>query len=250
MTAFLIGAAERAALAAGEPAVVAAPGMMGLEALPLAVLRPVQGVLRRAGGDGPAEALPPGLAPLALLAPDATAAASLAAGLPPGMPQILGADPLLPLLELMRQALAAAQAARLALQGLPGRRPPALRVRVIDLPPVGAVTAPPPRVTQHLGRPAEALCGIALHVAAARAGAASLLRVRLLAAGRVIGAWTLPGQLISAGWLPLDLPEPAPHGAAEAVLEVAVEVAPGDTLLLSTSGTGPDAPLAIRAETA
>ncbi|MGK7865277.1 DUF6212 domain-containing protein [Falsiroseomonas sp. E2-1-a4] len=246
----LIGAAERAALAAGEPAVVAAPGMTGLEALPLAVLRPFAGVLRREAGDGPAEPLPPGLAPLAVLAPDAAAAASLAAGLPRGVPRILGTNPAIPLLGLALQALAAAQAARLALQGQPGSRPPAVRRLVIDLPPVPAATAPPAQVTQHLGRPAEGLCGLSLHVAGARATAASLLRVRLLADGRVIGAWTLPGQMLSAGWLPLDLPQPAASGAAEAVLQVAVEVAPGETLQLSTAGPGPAAPLALRAETA
>ncbi|MDO9503640.1 DUF6212 domain-containing protein, partial [Falsiroseomonas sp.] len=255
MTDFLIGAAERAALAAGEPAVVAAAGMMGLEALPLAVLRPFGGVLRRQAGDGPAEPLPPGLAPLAVLAPDAVAAAGLAAGLPKGVPQILGANPALALLDLALQALAKAQAARLALLGRPGSRPAAARSLVIELPPIGTANAPPaqgtqPLVTQQLGRAAEGLCGIALHVAAARASAASLLRVRLLADGRVIGAWTLPGHMITDGWLPLDLPEPAPPGAAEAVLEVAVEVAPGEVLQLSAAGTGPTAPLALRAETA
>ncbi|NKE47694.1 hypothetical protein HB662_23150 [Roseomonas frigidaquae] len=250
MTEFLIGAAERAALAAGEPAVVAAAGMKGLDTLPLVVLRPVQGVLRRGAADGPAESFPPGLAPLALLAPDAAAAAALAAGLPQGVPQILGPDPLPALLDLALQALAAAQAARIALQGQPGSRPPAMRSLVIDLPPLATANAPPEQVTQHLGRPAEGLCGIALHVAAARATAASLLRVRLLAAGRVLGAWTLPGDLVTAGWLQLDLPEPASPGAAEAVLEVGVELASGEVLVLSSAGTGPAAPLALRAETA
>ncbi len=249
---FLIGAAERAALVAGEPAVVASLGMTGLEALPLAVLRPFEGVLRREAGDGPAEPLPPGLAPLAVLAPDAAAAASLAAGLPPGVPRVLGPDPTAALLGLSLQALAAAQAARMALQGLPGSRPPAARSLVIDLPPgaTAAANGPPARVTQHLGRPAEGLCGIALHVAAVQASAASLLRVRLLADGRVIGAWTLPGQMLSEGWLPLDLPQPAPPGTAEAVLDVVVEAAAGEVLQLSTAGTGPTAPLALRAETA
>lgn len=250
MTAFLIGAAERARLAAGEPAVVAAPGMMGLDALPLAVLRPVQGVLRREAGDGPAEPLPHGLGPLAILAPDAAAAAKLAEGLPQGIPRILGTDPAMALLDLAMQALATAQAARIALQGRPGSRPLATRTRVIDLPPIASATPAPERVTQHLGRAAERLCGISLHVAGARASAESSLRVRLLAAGRVLGAWTVPGPAIAAGWLPLELPEPAPHGAAEAVLEVAVQVAAGEVLQLSTAGTGPDAPLAIRAETA
>ncbi|NKC34655.1 hypothetical protein, partial [Falsiroseomonas selenitidurans] len=116
MTAYRIGTAERAALLAGEPAVIAAPGMEGLAGLPVAVLLPVQGVLRRAGGSGPAAALPPAPRPLALLAPDAEQAARLAQGLPPGwqegLPRILGAAPLAPLAACLARALAAAEAAR------------------------------------------------------------------------------------------------------------------------------------------
>ncbi|MBU8538109.1 DUF6212 domain-containing protein [Falsiroseomonas tokyonensis] len=250
MTAFLIGAAERAALAAGQPAVVAPPGMLGLESLPMAVLRPVQGVLRQDGAsDGPAEPLPAGLRPLAILAADAAGAAELAAGLPPGLPQVTGSNPLPGLLALAMQALAAAEATRLRLQAAAAGQP-AARQQVIDLPPAPMAPPPPARVTQHLGRPAEGLCGLALHLAAVQASAASLLRVRLLAAGRVLGAWTVPGSALAPGWLALDLPEPAPPGAAEAVLEVAAEVAPNETLQLSAAGAGPLAPLALRAETA
>lgn len=251
MTLFLIDMAERAAIAAGQPAVVVAAAMPELEALPLTQLVPVQGVLRRAGAmPGPSEPLPDGLRPLALLAPDAAVADRLAAGLPPDLPRILGADPLPSLLDLSLRALMAAEAARAALLGSPGSRPPAARRMVIDLPPAPGGAAPSNQVSQSLGRPAEGLCAVMLHIAAARTGAASLLRVRLLAGGRVIGAWTLPGPDLAPGWLRLDLPMPAPRGMAEAVLRVSAEIAPEDLLQLSTTGTGPEAPLAIRAEVA
>ncbi|NKC34656.1 hypothetical protein HEQ75_27695, partial [Roseomonas sp. BU-1] len=105
-------------------------------------------------------------------------------------------------------------------------------------------------MTQALGRPAEGIFALALHLGALRAGPASLLRARLLAGGRVLGAWTVPGDALAPGWLALDLPEPAPPGAAEAVLEVAAEAAPGETLLLSATGPEAGAPLALRAEVA
>jgi hypothetical protein len=250
----LIGAAESASLAAGTPAIVTDGSVTGLEDLPLLVLRPRDGVLRRPGGpDSPAQPLPPGLRPLAVIAAGGEAAEALAAGLPLGVPHLAGTDPLPALIGCLATALAESQAARLQLQGRPGSRPPAPRQLVLDLPPAIEAAPPPARVSQSLGRPAEGLASLALHVAAARAGAASLLRVRLLAGGRILGAWLVPGDAIELGWLTLDLPEPAPPGAAEAVLQVAVEVAPEEVLQLSTS-PGPDAgagsPLALRAEVA
>jgi hypothetical protein len=248
---FLIGTEEAAAMAAGTPAIVVDPAVEGLDALALLVLRPSQGVLRRDDRSaGPAIPLAPGLRPLAIAADDAEAAGLLAASLPAGVPQVIGPDPLPSLLSWLASALAESQAARLLLHGRPGNRPPPERETVLELRPVTAALPPPPRVTQHLGRPAEGLCAVALHVAASRATAASLLRVRLLAGGRILGAWLLPGDVVEEGWLTLDLPEPAPAGAAEAVLEVAVEVAPEEVLQLSTTGSGPDAALALRAERA
>jgi hypothetical protein len=251
MTAFLIDDAARGSLAAGHPTVVAPRGMAGLEAMPVAVLRPDNGVLRLDGA-APASATPltPGLRPLAILAPDKDAAATLAAGLPVGIPLLIGRDPMPGLLALLVQTLAELRAERLALLGSPGSRPPAARRMLIDLPPVPQDAALPQRVAQHFGRPAEGLASIALHVAAARATAASQLRVRLLAAGRVIAAWVVPGHEVQGGWLTLDLPRPAPPGPAEAVLDVAVETASGETLVLSAGGLGGAAPLALRAEVA
>ncbi|MBU8547049.1 MULTISPECIES: DUF6212 domain-containing protein [Roseomonadaceae] len=251
MTAFLIDDAARGSLAAGHPTVVAAPGMTGLEALPLAVLRPDNGVLRLDGAaPGAAVPLPPGLRPLAILAPDGDAAAPLVAGLPFGIPPLIGHDPMPGLMALLVQTMADLRAERLALLGAPGSRPPAARRMLIDLPPVPQEASLPQRIAQHFGRPAEGLASIALHVAAARATAASQLRVRLLAAGRVLAAWVVPGDEVQGGWLALDLPRPAPPGPAEAVLDVAVETASGETLVLSAGGLGATAPLALRAEVA
>lgn len=107
MTAYLIGASELAGMAAGRPSVVAAPGMDGLDALPLIVLRLNQGVLRQAGGgDDAAVPLPDGFMPLAVLAPDEAAADILAAGLPAGVPRLVGPDPMPALLTCLVEALA------------------------------------------------------------------------------------------------------------------------------------------------
>ncbi|MGX9964986.1 DUF6212 domain-containing protein [Roseomonas sp. F4] len=251
MTAFLIGEAERASMASGQPSLVAAPGMAGLDALPFLVLRPVQGVLYRGGrAQGGAVPLPAGLRPLAVLAPDASTATALAERLPSGVPLLLDADPLPGLLALSVQALTESRAAQLALIGAPGSRPTALRTLVLDLPPAPQGAPLPARISQHLGRPAEGLAAIALHVAGSRASSASQLRVRLLAAGRVLAAWVVAGDEVPTGWLTLELPRPAPPGPAEALLEVAVEVAGSDILQLSAGATGGAAPLALRAEVA
>jgi hypothetical protein len=112
MTPFLIGEAERDALAAGQPSIVVAPGMVGLEVLPLVLLRPSGGVLRRAEvPEGAAHPLPPDFRPLAALALDAETGARLSAGLPAGVPLLIGADPLPALLACLAEALAARQGA-------------------------------------------------------------------------------------------------------------------------------------------
>lgn len=118
MTPLLIGAAELNALAAGRPSVVAVPGMSGLDSLPLAVLLPRSGVLRRIGA--PEEAgvpLPPELRPLAILAPDTESAAGLAAGLPPGIPLLVGDNPLPALLACLAETMAASKAAKHTVMG-------------------------------------------------------------------------------------------------------------------------------------
>lgn len=250
MTAFLIGAAELAALAAGTPMLVVAPGMaLEPEALPITVLRPVAGVLRQQDGPpGPALPLPPGLRPLASVAPDAAAAEALAlaAGLPAGVPA-LPANALRPaLIARLVAALAEAEALRGDLHRRLAAQPVAAPRRVIDLGPVAAGPVPPPRALQPLGRGAEGLCGVALHLAAPATDAASLLRVRLVAGGRILGAWTVPGRDLAAGWVPLDLPEPAPAGSGEAQLEITLDAAEGDQVRISSGGADAGAPLALR----
>ncbi|WP_139226083.1 DUF6212 domain-containing protein [Falsiroseomonas stagni] len=256
MTAFLIGAAELAALAAGTPMIVATPnlerlGLEGTGSLPITVLRPVDGVLRQADGPpGPALPLPPGLRPLASVAADAAGAVALAAGLPPGIPALPATGLMPALVARLVAALAEAEAQRGALQRRLSVQPVAAPRRVIDLPPVPTGPAPPPRAMQPLGRGAEGLCGVALHVAVPASEAASLLRVRLVTGGRIIGAWTVPGRDLVPGWLALDLPEPAPAGSGEAHLEIALDAAAGDRVRIASGGQDAGAPLALRVETA
>lgn len=256
MTAFLIGAAELAALAAGTPMIVATPnlerlGLEGTGSLPITVLRPVDGVLRQADAPpGPALPLPPGLRPLASVAADAAGAVALAAGLPPGIPALPATGLMPALVARLVAALAEAEAQRGALQRRLSAQPVVAPRRVIDLPPVPTGPAPPPRAMQPLGRGAEGLCGVALHVAVPASEAASLLRVRLVAGGRIIGAWTVPGRDLVPGWLALDLPEPAPAGSGEAHLEIALDAAAGDRVRIASGGPDAGAPLALRVETA
>ncbi|WP_207623064.1 DUF6212 domain-containing protein [Falsiroseomonas algicola] len=251
MTAFLIGAAELAALAAGTPMIVATPGTEGLAGLPITVLRPVEGVLRQGdSATGPAVPLPQGLRPLALVAPDAAGAAALAAGLPHGVPT-LPANGLLPaLVARLVAALAEAEAQRGALHRRIAAQPVAAPRRVIDLPPVPNGPVPPARAMQPLGRDAAGISSLALHVATPAKEAASLLRVRLVAGGRILGGWSIAGRDLAAGWLALDLPEPAPAGTGEAHLEIALDAAAGDGVRISSGGPDAGAPLALRVETA
>jgi hypothetical protein len=114
---FQIGAAELQELADGRLAIVATPGLVALDPASLLVLEPNQGVLRRAGApgttpEGAALPMPRGFHPLAILAPGAEAASSLAAGLPAGIPRLIGPDPLPALVARLAEALAAASSTR------------------------------------------------------------------------------------------------------------------------------------------
>jgi hypothetical protein len=243
-----------ARLGRGALAVVLAPGAARPDLDPLLCLELRDGVLVPPGcAVGSAVALPAGARLLALLAPDPVSARRLLPLLPAEIPTIVGRDAMPDLLQLLATRLQAesdgrrdSEAARdAALRRLGDGAPPAPEL-LLDLPPGGAA---PPRAVQPLGRPAEGLCRIELHLAEAAAGAASLLRLRLVAAGRIRAAWAVPGPGLSPGWLGLDLPEPARLGAAEARLEVACETAEGDRIALSAAA-GSDAPLALRAWTA
>lgn len=236
-----IGAAELAEIEAGAPCVVLAPGLLLPHAPPLVPLVLKGGVLARPGAETRRTLpLPPDVAPLALIAPP-DLAPGLAALLPPGLP-VHHETAALP--ALLAAALAAEGAARRAAEADRDRLRRALaalgepRARLaLELPP-GAGRATPP-LTQPLGRPAEGLAGLELHLATGGAG----LRARLSAGERVLGLWIVPEAAVAPGWLALDLPEPAPAGPEEAVLEV-VE---GPAL---SAGAEPEAPLALRLWTA
>lgn len=252
-----IGAEELSALQAGAPAVVLAPGVTLPAAPPLLMLELHEGLLTRPG-TRPARILPlPADARLsALVAPNAAVAAQLAPLLPAGLPVVSGAEPLSALLGLLARALQKETSARLeaeaagdACRRLLGDRTPPEPELLTEAPPVAGGVAPA-RVTQPLGRAAEGICTIELHLAAAQAGAGAQLRARLTAAGRILGAWVVPGPALAGGWLALDLPEPAPPGAAEGVLEVALETGPEDQLQLSAAETTPQGALALRIWTA
>lgn len=135
MTAYLIGAAELARMSAGHPGVVAAGGMDGLDALSLIVLRLNHGVLRQAGGsEESAMPLPDGVLPLAILALDDATAEHLAAGLPAGIPRMIGPDFMPALLARLVEAL--------ALQNRPQARPVAELPKPASVPDLAADMAP------------------------------------------------------------------------------------------------------------
>ncbi len=236
MTGLSIGAAELAEIERGAPAIVLAPGMSLPPAPPLLPLLLRDGALARPGASGPALPMPRWCRLLAIYAPTEQAAEPLRPMLPAGLPVV---TTLPALLTLMAEALAraetaaqAAEAARDALKRALAGAPPAPKP-VLDLAPAGPATLP---ARQPLGRPAEGLCSLAVHVAAPGGG----LGLRLLAGGRVLGQWRVPGAVLDAGWLVLDLPEPAPPSPAEAVLDISGE---GEAAL-SASVEGP---LALRA---
>ncbi len=233
------------------------PSAAAGEAPPLLLLvspgHPAAAVLRAAGlhlleRDGPMPALPAGATLLAVAAPDAEAAARLAAGLGEDLPRLIGEDPLPALLPLLVARLGTAnaiarqaEAGRVAALRALGGQPPPLPAQVLAVPPDGTALASPQRLHLPLGRAAEGISAIELLVEGAAPGAA--LRLRLSAAGRVLAAWAVPAAALTPGWLWLDLPEPAPPGAAEAVLDVALEGEAG-ALRLSAGSAG--ATLALR----
>lgn len=250
----LVEAAAAGLLDAGIPAVALAPGVPPPDLGGLLLLAWDGARLAPPGAEGGAAVpLPRGARLLALLAPDASAAAGLAARLPAGVPVLVGPEAPARLLALLGAALRetgarcdAAEGARDAAQRALGDRPPPVPRLLLETPPGAAA---PARSTQPLGRPAQGLCRVELHLAEAAAGAASSLHVRLVAGGRIRGAWAVPGPELRQGWLALDLPEPAQLGAAETVLDVALHLAAGDAAALS-AGEGDAAPLALRLWTA
>jgi hypothetical protein len=246
-----IGAAELAEIEAGTPAVVLAPGAAlpsGSGLLPL-VLQ--DGVLARPGqAAGRSVPAPRDLHLLALLAPDPAAGLRLAPMLPAGLAEVRTPSALI---GLLASALKAASAERLAaeadrdrLRRALGTLPPPRPRRVLDLPPCEGPGVGLP-LSQPLGRPAEGLCTVELHLAAPGTAA---LHAKLLAGGRILGAWRIPPGALAPGWLALDLPEPAPSGPEEAVIELSADPGAGVPPLLSPGGSEGGACVALRAWTA
>jgi hypothetical protein len=249
-----VDAATASLLEGGRMGVVLAPGAKLPDLDPLLLLELRDGILTPLGAAAVRPVpLPSAARLLAVVAPTLVEAGRILPLLPDGVRTVTGADPLSTLVTLLAARLEAAtegcdaaEAARdAALRALGGHEPP-VPERILEVAP-GA--AGPPNVVQPLGRPAEGLCTVELHLREAEAGAASLLRVRLIADGRIRGAWAVPGTSLSPGWIALDLPEPARLGAADAFLEAAVEARDGDRILLSAAD-GADGPLAMRLWTA
>jgi hypothetical protein len=103
---------------------------------------------------------------------------------------------------------------------------------------------------QVLGLRLEGVASLALHLREAHVGPAGLLRLRLYGAesGRVHGAWLVPGEALLPGWLVLDLPTPIGPVRETACLDIAAELEAGDGLALSLEAgvTAPERALAVR----
>lgn len=240
MIGLTVEAGAARALAEGVPALVLAPGVALPPLPPLLALEWREGVLAPPGA-APARILPlPAGARLMALVADGAAAARIAPLLP-GVKLVPSADPLPALVALLTEALREAEAGRdagaEARRLLAHRAPPPPRL-LLEIAPSATASATG-RLRQPMGRPAEGVCTLGLHLA--RVEEAGHLRVRLLAGGRIGGAWFAPGRLLSAGWLFLDLPEPLRAGAAEAEFGIEAE---GVTISAGEIG---DAPLAFQA---
>lgn len=127
MEPLLIGVDELSELAAGRPGVVSASGINGLQGLPLLVLQPINGVLRRGphqAEDSGAVLLLPGEHRLAILAPNADTAEGLAAALPADLPQLIGKDPLPLIIGWLAAALSAGEVESCGARLAPLAEPP------------------------------------------------------------------------------------------------------------------------------
>jgi hypothetical protein len=255
MTLFVDPAALRDLSAGAAPVLLAHAGVaragdLALPGLALWLATPEPGDgggavrLHRPGGDPSlaTRALPaPPAGVLAVVAPDAAAAAPVLAALAGVEPPVVeAADAAAALPALARVAVAALAAERAAagdlhaavatlrgeaedtrvamlaaLQGDGHRIPPPPPVLALDAPPSpaghSAALGAPGRegLGQALGTSLEGIAALALHVAEAPP-AEAWLRVRLYGAesGRVHGSWAVPGGALAPGWVHLDLPTP------------------------------------------
>lgn len=251
MTLFVDPGVLRDLAGGGSPILLAHVGVARAEDLALPGLslwlatpaRDGDGARLHRPGDDPSRAtfaLPaPPAGILAVVAPDAAAAAPLLAGLD-GPPLVEAADAASALPALARIAVAALAAERAAagdlrvavatlrqeaedtrvamlaaLQGDGHRIPPPPPVLEVDAPPSPAGRAAMVTAGRHeglgqvLGTSLEGIAALALHLAEAPP-AETRLRVRLYGAesGRVHGSWAVPSEALTPGWLHLDLPTP------------------------------------------
>lgn len=113
---------------------------------------------------------------------------------------------------------------------------PTPRLEHNDVP--GAAAPLPPgrtRLRRVLSLEVGNVANLGLHLAQVACGPGTSLRLRLLAeeSNTVLGAWNVPGEVLRAGWLALDLPMPAAPRRATASVEIDVDLAPGDLLALN-----------------
>ena len=105
--------------------------------------------------------------------------------------------------------------------------------------------APLPQGRTRLRRTLTAEVGhitaLALHLPAVECGPGTTLRMRLFGqeSRTLLGAWVVPGEALLPGWLPLELPMPAPPRRETTVVEIDIDLAPADQLTL-------DGPPALR----
>jgi hypothetical protein len=269
MTLFVNPDALRDLAGGGGPLVVAHSGVEGANdlALPglelwIAAAEGEGGARLHRPGEDPALATLPLPAPpaglLAVVAPDASAAAPLLAALD-GPPLIEARNAAAALPALARIAVASLAAERraagelheavatlrqeaedtrvsmlAALQGDGHRIPPPPPVLALEALPfsgghAAALQDGRESLGQVLGASLEGIAALALHLAEA-APVEAHLRIRLYGAesGRVHGAWVVPGAaLAAAGWLHLDLPTPIGPVRETACLDLRADVPAG-----------------------
>lgn len=120
-----------------------------------------------------------------------------------------------------------------------GHRAPTPPSLALALEPAAESLEPGPQgrlaLRQPLGRKAEGLAALGLHLAVLPPGAPGRLRARVLAAesGRILGSWLLPLAAAAPGWLVLDWPTPCGPLRETALLELVLEGAAPEGFALS-----------------
>lgn len=102
--------------------------------------------------------------------------------------------------------------------------------------PAGGTPLPEGRTRLRRVLPVEVgnVSGLAVHLPVAECGPGTSLRLRLFGweSHGLLGAWVVPGESLREGWLTLDLPMPAPPRRETAAVEIDIDIAPGDRLMV------------------